>query len=53
MKVTKAVLQLSVSYSEVDKKGKVVPVKACSSPEGSERLRLLDFKTMGIWMFKL
>jgi hypothetical protein len=46
-------LQLSVSHSEVDEKGKAIPVQALSGPEGSERLILPDSQTMGTWMFKL
>jgi len=29
------------------KKGKAVPLKAWTGPEGSRRLRLPDFKTIG------
>ena len=29
------------------KKGKAIPVQACTGPEGSRRLRLPDFKTIG------
>ena len=28
-------------------KGKAIPVQAWTGPEGSRRLRLLDFKTIG------
>jgi hypothetical protein len=32
----------------VDKgKGKAIPLQACAGPEGSRRLRLPDFKTVG------
>jgi hypothetical protein len=30
-----------------DKKGKATPLQAWTGPEGSRRLRLLDFKTIG------
>jgi hypothetical protein len=30
-------------------KGKVTPLQAWTGPEGSERLRLPDFKTVGTW----
>jgi hypothetical protein len=29
--------------------GKVIPLQALTGPEGSRRLRLPDFKTIGIW----
>jgi len=28
-------------------KGKAIPLQACTGPEGSRRLRLSDFKTIG------
>jgi len=28
-------------------KGKAIPLQACTGPEGSRRLRLPDFKTIG------
>jgi hypothetical protein len=30
-------------------KGKAVPLQAFTGPEGSKRLRLPDFKTIGTW----
>jgi hypothetical protein len=30
-----------------EKKGKAIPLQALTGPEGSSRLRLLDFKTIG------
>ena len=30
-----------------DDKGKAIPLQACTGPEGSRRLRLPDFKTIG------
>jgi len=32
---------------EIIKKGKAIPLQAWTSPEGSRRLRLPDFKTIG------
>jgi len=29
--------------------GKVIPLQAWTGPEGSRRLRLPDFKTIGTW----
>ena len=37
------------STQKVKKKGKSIPLQAWTSPEGSRRLRLLDFKTIGTW----
>jgi len=31
------------------KRGKTVPLQAWTGPEGSKRLRLPDFKTVGTW----
>jgi hypothetical protein len=31
----------------INKKGKAIPLQAWTSPEGSRRLRLPDFKTIG------
>jgi len=41
--------QVSViaSYSVSKYKGKAIPLQAWTGPEGSRRLRLLDFKTIG------
>ena len=36
----------SIGY-KVEKKGKAVPLQAWTGPEGSKRLRLPDFKTVG------
>jgi len=33
-------------------KGKVIPLKGWTGPEGSRRLRLPDFKTIGTWRWK-
>jgi hypothetical protein len=30
-------------------KGKAIPLQALTGPEGSRRLRLPDFKTIGTW----
>jgi hypothetical protein len=30
-------------------KGKAIPLQAWTGPEGSRRLRLTDFKTIGTW----
>jgi hypothetical protein len=32
-------------------KGKAIPLQALTGPEGSRRLRLPDFKTIGTWMW--
>ena len=34
-------------------KGKAIPLQASTGPEGSRRLRLTDFKTIGTWMVRL
>ena len=34
------------------KKGKAIPLQAWTGPEGSRRLRLPDFKTIGTWRWK-
>jgi len=34
-------------FWEVKGKGKAIPLQAWTGPEGSRRLRLLDFKTIG------
>ena len=39
--------QNPVCNSPVSNKGKGIPLEAWSGPEGSKRLRLLDFKTIG------
>ena len=33
-------------------KGKAIPLQACTGPEGSKRLRLPDFKTIGTWRWQ-
>jgi hypothetical protein len=35
------------SYFPAVKKGKAIPLQALAGPEGSRRLRLPDFKTIG------
>jgi len=35
------------SYSNIKGKGKAIPLQAWTGPEGSRRLRLPDFKTIG------
>jgi hypothetical protein len=35
------------STQEMFVKGKAIPLQACTGPEGSRRLRLPDFKTIG------
>jgi hypothetical protein len=39
-------LEIIIEFSNI--KGKVIPLQAWTSPEGSRRLRLPDFKTIGI-----
>jgi hypothetical protein len=39
------------SWSWVKGKGKAIPLQALAGPEGSRRLRLPDFKTVGTWMW--
>jgi hypothetical protein len=34
-------------YNELEFKKKAIPLQALTSPEGSKRLRLTDFKTIG------
>jgi len=34
-----------------DREGKAIPLQAWTGPEGSRRLILLDFKTIGTWMW--
>ena len=42
-------IALAESYlSERFKNGKAIPLQAWTGPEGSRRLRLPDFKTIGI-----
>jgi len=33
-------------------KGKAIPLQAWTRPEGSRRLRLPDFKTIGTWRWQ-
>ena len=35
------------SQCDIGKKGKAIPFQVCTGPEGSRRLRLPDFKTIG------
>jgi hypothetical protein len=35
------------AYSVINVKGKAIPLQAWTDPEGSRRLRLPDFKTVG------
>jgi hypothetical protein len=39
--------RLNSQYTEVKKKGKAIPLQAWAGPEGSRRLRLPEFKTIG------
>jgi hypothetical protein len=43
--LTSQVILAGLSYS--DSKGKAIPLQALTGPEGSRRLRLPDFKTIG------
>jgi len=36
-------------FCEDGNKGKAITLQACRGPEGSRRLRLPDFKTIGTW----
>jgi len=36
-------------YKQRHKKGKAIPLQAWTGPEGSRKLRLPDFKTIGTW----
>jgi len=38
---------INVKHMLVVKKGKAIPLQAWTDPEGSRRLRLPDFKTVG------
>jgi hypothetical protein len=38
---------LIVQYERTKGKGKAIPLQALTGPEGSRRLRLPDFKTIG------
>jgi hypothetical protein len=42
-----SVNSLSIVYRELKGKGKAIPLQALTGPEGSRRLRLSDFKTIG------
>ena len=37
---------------ELKKKGKAIPLQAWTGPQGSRRLRLPDFKTIGTWRWQ-
>jgi hypothetical protein len=39
---------LHTDHTILGKKGKAIPLQALTGPEGSTRLRLPDFKTIGI-----
>jgi len=41
------IVLMVTAHSEVKVKGKAIPLQAWTGPEGSRRLRLLDFKTIG------
>jgi hypothetical protein len=41
--------QPKASYCALTRKGKAIPLQAWTDPEGSRRLRLKDFKTVGTW----
>jgi hypothetical protein len=45
---------VSVWYRKVSNsvKGKTIPLQALTGPEGSRRLRLPDFKTIGTWRWQ-
>jgi len=44
----KIILYLKYSPGQVHKgNGKAIPLQACAGPEGSRRMRLPDFKTIG------
>jgi hypothetical protein len=38
--------------TQVKGKGKAIPLQALTGPEGSRRLRLLDFKTISTWRWQ-
>ena len=39
----------SIFTSKGKGKGKAIPLQAWTGPEGSRRMRLPDFKTIGTW----
>ena len=48
------VVQKSVDrlpYTTISCKGNAIPLQAWTGPEGSRRLRIPDFKTIGTWMW--
>jgi hypothetical protein len=47
LKVINNRLQITIIYKPVKAKGKAIPFQALTGPEGSRRLRLPDFKTIG------
>jgi len=40
-------LPLGLTLPKIEGKGKAIPLQAWKGPEGSRRLRLPDFKTIG------
>jgi len=47
MKFIPSVFQYNQKYNISKGKGKAIPLQAWTGPEGSRRLRLPDFKTIG------
>ena len=47
LQCTRSVYVFRITLSDVKKKGKAIPLHAWAGPEGSKRLRLPDFKTVG------
>jgi hypothetical protein len=45
----KSSVQTQYVGKHFSKKGRAIPLQAWTDPEGSKRLRLSDFKTVGIW----
>jgi hypothetical protein len=46
------ILQSAVHIPDIKGKGKAILLQAWTGPEGSRRLRLPDFKTIGTWKWK-
>jgi hypothetical protein len=42
----------TIAIANVHVKGKAIPLQALTGPEGSRRLRLPDFKTIGTWRWQ-
>ena len=42
----------AITFQLVKVKGKAIPLQAWTGPEGSRRLRLPDFKTVGTWRWE-